>query len=80
MPDIRGLSKERAAAYLDMKPSGFDRLVREGIIPGPIPGTRRWDKRAIDAALDKRSGLAATLSGSDPFEEWKRGRKNADAH
>jgi hypothetical protein len=32
----------------------FDEWVRRGIVPGPIAGTRRWDRKAIDAALDKR--------------------------
>lgn len=74
----RGLTKDSAAAYLELEPSGFDKWVRDGILPGPIPGTRRWDKKAIDAALDKRSGLRPTMP-ADPYEEWKRGRQHVDA-
>lgn len=74
----RGLTKDSAAAYLELEPSGFDKWVRDGILPGPIPGTRRWDKKAIDAALDKLSSLSPTMT-TDPYEEWKRGRQHVDA-
>jgi len=74
----RGLTKDSAAAYLELEPSGFDKWVRDGLLPGPIPGTRRWDKKAIDAALDKLSSLSPTMT-ADPYEEWKRGRQHADA-
>jgi hypothetical protein len=26
-------------------------------MPGPIPGTHKWDRKAIDASLDRLSGL-----------------------
>ena len=74
----RGMTRERAAAYLDLEPAGFDGWVRKGIVPGPMEGTKRWDKKAIDAALDKRSGLSPTMP-ADPYEEWKRGRLHVDA-
>lgn len=74
----RGMTRERAAAYLDLTPSGFDKWVRDGRLPCPIPGTRRWDKKAIDAALDKLSGLNPAKA-ADPYEEWQRGRQHANA-
>jgi len=36
-----------------------------------IPGTRKWDKRAIDAKLDEISGLATT-EPEDPYVKWMR--------
>lgn len=74
----RGMTRKRAAAYLDLEPPGFDRWVRDGLLPRPIPGTRRWDKKAIDAALDNLSGLSPTMA-ADPYEEWKRGRQHVSA-
>lgn len=54
----RGLSREQAAEYCGCETTGaFDTWVRKGIVPGPIPGTTRWDRKAIDRALDRRSGL-----------------------
>ena len=40
-------------------------------MPQAIPGTRKWDKRAIDAKLDEISGLAANAN-EDPYEKWMR--------
>jgi hypothetical protein len=71
----RGLSRDNAAAYCGCDSlSAFDDWVRRGIVPGPIVGTKRWDRRAIDAALDKRSGLHLK-SGADraasAYDEWR---------
>jgi hypothetical protein len=65
----RCLAREEAAAYCGLSPEGFDEWVKRGIVPGPLPGTQRWDRRAIDLALDRASGIA-TISGS-AFDEWK---------
>ena len=43
----RCLSRDQAAAYCGCDSlSTFADWIRKGIIPGPIPGTRRWDRRA----------------------------------
>lgn len=68
----RGLTKQEAADYLALSTSAFDEWVRQGIVPPAIPGTHRWDLRAIDAALDKRSGLNSTMPSA--LEAWKAGR------
>jgi hypothetical protein len=71
----RGLSRESAAAYCGCESlSAFDDWVRRGIVPGPIVGTKRWDRKAIDAALDKRSGLqpkSAANSAASAYDEWR---------
>lgn len=65
----RGLSREQAAEYCGCDTvDAFDEWVKKGIVPGPIPGTRRWDRKAIDRALDRRSGLVEDSGPS--FEEW----------
>jgi predicted DNA-binding transcriptional regulator AlpA len=66
----RLLRREQAAAYCGLSVHGFSEWVRSGRLPGPLRGTMRWDRRAIDAALDQASGLQATLQPS-PLEEWK---------
>ena len=45
--------------------------------PKPLPGTRRWDRKAIDLALDKISGIpSAPVSkedrGEEELQEWIR--------
>jgi hypothetical protein len=52
------LSKKEAALYAGCGTlSAFNDWVRRGILPGPIPRTHKWDRKAIDWALDKASGL-----------------------
>ena len=65
----RGLTREDAAAYCGLTPEGFDEWVRRGIVPGPIPGTQRWDRKAIDLALDRASGIATMKESA--FDDWK---------
>lgn len=67
----RLLSREGAATYAGCESlSTFSDWVRRGILPGPVPGTHRWDRRAIDAALDRLSGLA-DAKPLDDYERWK---------
>ena len=65
------MSKQEAAAYAGCETlSAFNDWIRRGIMPGPIPGTHKSDKKAIDAALDRLSGLGATIAQQSPFDEW----------
>lgn len=66
----RLLSGADAAAYCSVTPPTFSRWVAIGVMPRPIPGTRRWDRRAIDQMLDKASGITWPDT-DDPFEAWK---------
>jgi hypothetical protein len=67
----RGLPRKEAAAYAGCESlSTFSDWVRRRIMPGPIPGTHTWDRKAIDASLDRLSGLQPTISPS-PFDQWK---------
>ncbi|MGN6487253.1 MAG: helix-turn-helix transcriptional regulator [Devosia sp.] len=61
------LTRAEAAALCGLSVSGFDSWVRRGIVPGPIPGTKRWSRAALDRAL---SGAEAQPE-LDPFEQWK---------
>ena len=42
------LTAVEAAAYLNLSEGTFRAKVKAGIIPGPIPGISRWDKRVLD--------------------------------
>lgn len=46
--------RERAAAYLDISPGSFDKLVREGVLPSPkvLHSFKVWDKDDLDAMVD----------------------------
>lgn len=79
----RGLVREQAAEYCGLTPRGLDSWIKRGVVPGPIAGTHRWDRKALDAALDRLSGLASPLpltpedeSPEDALAAWKRSREN----
>lgn len=73
----RGMTREEAAAYCGCESmAAFSDWVRRGIIPHPLPGTHRWDRKAIDAALDRASGLETGLQES-PLEAWRAQRARA---
>lgn len=53
--DRRCLSRREAASYIAVSVSYFDKLVADGIMPGPILFSRRrvWDKSDLDQAVEK---------------------------
>ncbi len=65
----RLLSRKQAAAYCGASPETFDDYRRRGIVPGPISGTNRWDRKLIDMWLDKASGIEASTETS--LDEWR---------
>jgi hypothetical protein len=69
----RGLTKQEAAEYVGCNSlAAFDRWVQKGIIPRSMPGTTRWDRRALDAALDRASGLVTESAPElTPYQRWK---------
>ncbi len=69
----RGLTKQEAADYCGCNSlAAFDRWRQRGIVPAPILGTTKWDRKALDAALDRASGLV-TESATEltPYQRWK---------
>jgi predicted DNA-binding transcriptional regulator AlpA len=50
----RAMRAQRAAAYLDLSPSTFLRLVDEGLLPPPtkVRGVVSWDRLDLDAAYE----------------------------
>lgn len=51
----RLISREAAAAYVNVSPTKFDEMVKERVMPRPkrLGGRRKaWDVRALDIAVD----------------------------
>jgi predicted DNA-binding transcriptional regulator AlpA len=69
----RLISGTEAASYCGVMPATFSKWVATGVMPKPIEFTRRWDRKAIDLALDKASGIAAPsiVPQEDEFSKWK---------
>jgi hypothetical protein len=75
----RCLTVEAAATYAGCKTvSAFRDWVRKGIMPGPLPGTHRYDRKAIDVALDRLSGFSTTMMEPSEYEAWKQRCANTD--
>ena len=67
----RLMGRKDAAAYCGIAESTFSLWVATYKMPPCIPGTRKWDRRAIDAKLDEISGLVVN-DNEDPYEKWMR--------
>lgn len=67
----RLIGRNEAAEYCGISPTCFSLWVSTHKMPPAIPGTRMWDKRAIDAKLDEISGLVSSAP-EDPFDKWER--------
>ena len=59
----RGLRREDAAAYVGLKLTKFDELVKDHRLPKPvrIDGCVIWDREKLDAAFDELS---------EPRNDW----------
>jgi len=67
------LRRSEAAQLCAISVSTFDSWVKRGTLPGPLPGTRRWSRAAIERAVNEGIiGAPVTASALSPFEEWKR--------
>lgn len=58
----RCLNKAAAAEYCGCTPEAFEKRIQRGLLPRAMPGTRSWDTKALDAALDKLSGIAPSIA------------------
>jgi predicted DNA-binding transcriptional regulator AlpA len=74
----RGLSLAQAAAYVGLSPNTFKFHVDAGKYPQPASVGRRklWDRKALDLALDKVSGLSAESTGAN--DDQDEGKKRAE--
>ncbi|MGO8211896.1 helix-turn-helix transcriptional regulator [Rhizobium ruizarguesonis] len=71
----RLMGRKDAAAYCGITPTCFSMWVASHKMPPAIPGTRKWDKRAIDAKLDEISGLGVNDNKAEGgLTEWRRKR------
>jgi hypothetical protein len=68
----RLLTREQAAHYCSLSPSALSRWISLGLIPKALPGTSRWDLKALDTALDLLSGI--THAETSALDDWKNNR------
>jgi hypothetical protein len=63
------MTREMAAYYVGISPTTFDVRVRSGVYPGPHEDGR-YDRVALDLAVDRQSGLDADDTDGDDDEGW----------
>lgn len=70
--DRRVFNRAEAASYVSASVGYFDKLVRLGKMPKslPLPRVRRWDKAALDRAVDVLSCIPDRVE--TPYETWSR--------
>ncbi|MBO6725544.1 MAG: hypothetical protein JJ911_07790 [Rhizobiaceae bacterium] len=66
----RLLARNQAAMYLGLSLSTFSNWVTAGLLPKPVFGSKRWDRLALNAAIDRESGIT-----SQPVETEYQRRK-----
>ena len=69
----RLVTKDDICAYLGgISPATYDKWHNRGLVPGPLPGTNRYDLRQHDYVLDTKLGLKSGGQRLSPVEEWER--------
>ena len=68
------MTKDEAARYCGCETeAAFDKWMEKGIVPRPIRGTRRWDRKLIDLFLDRVSEINTedeVSGGGSALEQW----------
>ena len=67
-------SEQEAAAELGLELATFRVWVKCGKLPQPLPDCGKYDLRAIDAAVDRISGLGSSANALDAWRAKKEGR------
>jgi predicted DNA-binding transcriptional regulator AlpA len=71
----RCFNRKEAASYVGISTGSFDKLVKKGEMPAPLEllGRKVWDRSALDAIIDKRSGHSSPAAdGLSPLDAWRR--------
>jgi excisionase family DNA binding protein len=72
----RLLTEKEAAEAVGLSLATFRAWVSSGRLPGPIPECGKFDVKAIDAALDRISGLGGSANALDAWRA-RGGARNA---
>jgi hypothetical protein len=70
----RGLTLEQAAALVGLSKSGYKKRQRMGDYPSPTLPGKRYDRRLLEAAMDRLSGIRKEGEASSPLDDWRASR------
>jgi predicted DNA-binding transcriptional regulator AlpA len=76
----RLLSGEEAARYCGVSYRTFHRYVAQGLFPQKIKGTLKWDRTAIDQAIDRLSNIEKGQANDDAqhldgYQRWSQAQQ-----
>ncbi|MBX5239364.1 AlpA family transcriptional regulator [Rhizobium sp. NLR22b] len=76
----RLIGRKEAAEYCGISPSCFSMWVARGIMPPTLPGTRRWDRRAIDAMMSALGGIDEpnAIDDRSAIRKWRDRKESYD--
>lgn len=74
----RLLTRRQAAAYCGASIPTFNKWVLAGVLPQAVSITNRWDRLALDAELNKRSGIGDN-SPKDDWDSWEKSYREKKA-
>jgi len=68
----RLVAKDGICDYLGgISAATYDKWQSRGLVPGPVPGTNRYDLKQHDYLLDRRLGISRGGRRLSPLEEWE---------
>ena len=75
----RGLTRIEASELAGISPACFDQARAKGIYPNPTLPGKRYDRRALEAAMDRLSGMNGTKVSDEesPLDAWRAGNVRA---
>jgi hypothetical protein len=66
-------SRAQAACYCGLSKQAFSAWVKAGRLPAPLKGTARWDRKAIDTALDSFNTNTTNMELT-ALDQWRANR------
>jgi hypothetical protein len=70
-PVPRLVTEQKAAEHIGLDLATFRSWVRCGRLPKPLPDCGKFDLKAVDAALDRISGLGNSNNALDAWREQR---------
>jgi hypothetical protein len=70
----RGLNRCAAAAWAGLSPNAFDQARRDGKYPAPTLPGGRYDRRLIEKAMDRLSGIRDGDAPISALDAWRNSR------
>ena len=68
----RLLTKDGICEYLGgISAATYDKWHRQGLVPGPVPRTNRYDIKQHDHVLDETLGISGAARKLSPLEQWE---------